>query len=235
MIKEKVILISSFLITFILIQGIMPAQAQTSHDFEFTLLDSSVVSLSDYSDKPIILDWSASWCTFCKENQKTFEKMHPEYKNLVEFITISYGGSGDDLSDVKSMKDRGNYNWTFALDHTDYASTVGTQNADIWILDTNRQIVKEWDHAIVGQTTLSNELAKVIGNITSLVTSEVTITSGNTTFVKTTTYTTTSSININDDKEINTLGLGDNPIFLGFLGVSAVIAAVIGVLKIKKD
>ncbi|MHA2250359.1 MAG: TlpA family protein disulfide reductase [Candidatus Kariarchaeaceae archaeon] len=221
-------------VLLLLMQGFTSVEGKTVQDFEFTLLDTSTIKLSEYGDKAIILDWAASWCPSCKENQKTFAKLYPEYKDYVEFLTISYGGSGDTLDKVQSMRNEGNYKWTFGLDHSNYAATVGASNADIWILDTNFELVKSWKYAVVNQNTLASELAKVVGVITTNATSEVTVTSNGTTFVETSTFETTSSIIPETENEVITFGLASNPFFLGFLGVSGVIAIVLGVAKVTK-
>ena len=192
----------------------------TAEKFDFTLLNGSAANLGDFQDKPIVLDWSASWCSFCKENQKTFNSIYSDFKEYAYFITISYGSSGDDLDDVAEIQSRGNYPWTFALDTEDYSATADTQNADVWILDTDLNIIHSWNHGIVAKVDFSDKLAGVIGEVTSV------ITSGDTTI---------TSVNSNPigevDDELRTFGLLENPLFLGFIVISVVAIILIGYSK----
>lgn len=213
----------SIILAIILMFPIGQSQAafpETAEKFDFTLLNGSPANLGDYQDKPIVLDWSASWCSFCKENQKTFNSIYNDFKEYAYFITISYGGSGDDLADVAEIQSRGNYPWIFALDTEDYSATADTQNADVWILDTDLNLIHSWNHGIVAKVDFSNKLTEVIGEVTSI------ITSGDTTI---------TSVNSNPigevDEELRTFGLFENPLFLGFVVISVVAVVFIGISK----
>jgi thiol-disulfide isomerase/thioredoxin len=205
-----------------------PAQ---SDDFEFTLADGSLAMLSDFQDKPILLDWSASWCPSCDVNKRTIDSLYNDFVNFTNFITISYGGSGDTLAKVNQEK--GDYPWTFALDHTNYAGDAGANNADIWILDQNFTLRYSWDYSEVPKLVLAEKLNDVIGIVTSETTSEVTSTStttiitddstitSETVIISNTTITSLASIDLNTiEDEILPVGLFENPLFVGFVVLS---------------
>ncbi|MFV2016373.1 MAG: hypothetical protein ACC656_13155, partial [Candidatus Heimdallarchaeota archaeon] len=93
----------------------------------------------------------------------------------------------------------------------------------VWILDTNLTIVYSWDYALVGKSDFSNKLSAVIGGITSEVTSEITVTSGDTTFTTTTVSTTVIDNPVSKvDEEVQTFGLFENPLFVGFLFLTGI-------------
>lgn len=153
-----------FTILLILTPLAVPAKGVgESHDFTFTLLDGSKASLSDYGDRPILLDWSASWCFNCRENHKNFASIYPDYKEYVNFITISYYGSRDNLDDVRSSQSEGNYPWIFGLDTENYADTVEVSNAYVWILHANLTLMKEYPYSIVPTSSLIADLNTVLG------------------------------------------------------------------------
>lgn len=212
--------ISLFLIISILNTTVISGFPAQADDFEFTLTNNNIVKLSDFNDKVIVLDWSASWCPLCKENQKIINSIYSDFKNYTNFITISYKGSGDNLNDVIGYQS--SYPWFFALDTENYASIAGTQNADVWILDQQLNSVYTWDYAIITKSDFVDKLSQTIGIVTSEITSE-------TTFTSEMVITTENSISIGDvGDEINTLGLFENSLFLGFLGFS-----IIGVIYIQ--
>lgn len=147
--------------SFSLSQSVAPGASSvttTIEDFSFTKTDDSIVSLYAFSGKPVILEWGASWCGVCKDNQETMGELYALYGDSVHFISLSYGGSGDSLSDVSRMKNDGSYTWTFGLDHTNVASTHQVRNGFLWILDSSFNLVKEWRYSIVQASAIQNEV-----------------------------------------------------------------------------
>jgi thiol-disulfide isomerase/thioredoxin len=227
-----------------------PSQAD---DFVFTTTDDTVVSLSDFQDKPIVIDWSATWCPLCHNNQDTINSIYNDFVNYTNFITIYYGNSGDDLDDVKAEK--GSYPWTYAYDHTNYGAVAGANNADVWILDQNLNLKYSWDYSIVPKADLVSKLSEVIGIVTSAITSETVITTtdtitttsivteNNSTFEVETTLTsvsvgtsetiitTESSFSVDADNDLQTFRLLENPLFLGFTVLSSIGLLVVGLSK----
>lgn len=57
---------------------------------DFTVLNSEgkEVKLSDYFGKPIVLNFWASWCYYCKVEMPDFEKAHQKYSD-VQFLMIN--------------------------------------------------------------------------------------------------------------------------------------------------
>jgi thiol-disulfide isomerase/thioredoxin len=197
--------ISSLALIFtIVIPLTTPANAafpDKSQAFDFTLLDGSVSNLSEYQEKPIVLDWSASWCSFCKANQVMFSNVYEAISPHANLITISYGLSGDNLDKVKQIQQRGDYPWIFGLDHTEYSKDADTQNADIWIMDKDLNILYSWDHVILDQSDFLKKLSDVVG------------------------------VEIKVGEEVQTFGLFENPLFLGFVGISIIAVIVVFISK----
>lgn len=59
-------------------------------DIEAKDLEGNIVKISDFKGKVIVLDFWATWCHFCHEqNQEEFPKLKEKYKNE-DFVIISY-------------------------------------------------------------------------------------------------------------------------------------------------
>lgn len=192
-----------------------------SEKFDFTLTTGQVVNLSEYQDKPILLEWTASWCGLCEENLRVFRSIYDDFKEYAHFITLGYERSGDDLDIIRSIENSKTHGWDFGFDHTNYADVAGTANADVWIMDKELNIVHSWDEVIVTKSDLSAKLSDVIGEITSVITTDNIV------------ITSTVSFN-NNDKEFNTFGLLSNPLFLGFISISSILVVVIIIMKKKR-
>ena len=150
-------------------QDTVGIQAAVS-DFEFQRTDESTRSLSDYTEKQlIVIHWGASWCPLCKRNNVAISRIYSEYTNDVNFLSINYGGSGDNLDDVKD--DKGGYQWDFGLDVNDFAGSTDIspepRNAHTWVIKSSTlEVVKIWSYQTVSSSTLSNEIDRWLNDNT---------------------------------------------------------------------
>jgi peroxiredoxin len=64
-------------------------------DFTLEDIDGNKVSLSDYKDKIVILNFWAEWCRFCLEEMPDFNQLNKELENddEVEILTVNVGDS----------------------------------------------------------------------------------------------------------------------------------------------
>jgi thiol-disulfide isomerase/thioredoxin len=129
--------------------------------FDITLINGTIKNLSSYTDKPIVLNWGASWCPTCKGNLVSMNKVFSQASPYFNFLTVSYGGSKDTLNDIEGLKDIGPYDWDFGFDKDDAASTFQVSNGYLWILNTNLEIVNAWNYTIVPQSQLVEEMNKI--------------------------------------------------------------------------
>lgn len=191
----------------LLLFNLIPAHSQT-YNFEFTTTDNEIRNINDYSDKPIVLDWAASWCSICKENQKAFNRIYDQYQSDVNFISISFGGSGDDIDDVKLMK--GAYPWTFGFDHSNAYEDYDVANGYVWILTVDLSLAQEWEYTVVSEDDLTTAIDAVLAGEDPLQD----------------TGPDEGGSNFGED-EVNSYGLQGNPLFIGFLAMISVIMIIL--------
>ena len=150
-------------------QDTVTIQATVSN-FEFQRTDEVTRSLSNYAEKQlIVIHWGASWCPICKTNNAAIASIYSKYTNDVNFLSINYGKSGDDLDDV--VDDKGTYQWDFGLDVNDYAGSTEIspkpRNAHTWVIkSSNLEVVKIWSYQRVSSSQLSNEIDKWLNDNT---------------------------------------------------------------------
>lgn len=152
----KINLIALFFLATLMLSSVPQSSGALTVDFSFQLTNDENVNISSYEGKPILLEWGASWCTICKRNQESMQKIYGEYKDRVQFISLSYGGSGDTLQDVKDIKSERGYQWDFGLDTNDYAATVDVANGYNWLLSEDLKILRTWNYTIVSSTDFAN-------------------------------------------------------------------------------
>ncbi len=63
-------------------------QAALAPDFTVYDVNGNEVSLSDYKGKPVVLNFWATWCYYCKEEMPDFNKAYKEYPD-VQFLMVN--------------------------------------------------------------------------------------------------------------------------------------------------
>ena len=86
-------------------------------DFTATLLDGSVVNLSDYQGAPVILNFWATWCGPCCNEMPAFQQLTDEYGAGLTVLAVNCGESA---TAVQSFVNANGYTFPIALD-TNYA------------------------------------------------------------------------------------------------------------------
>lgn len=86
-------------------------------DFSATLLDGSVVNLSDYQGAPVILNFWATWCGPCCSEMPAFQQLTNEYGAGLTILAVNCGESA---TAVQSFVSANGYTFPIALD-TNYA------------------------------------------------------------------------------------------------------------------
>lgn len=63
----------------------------TSNDYQWTLLDNKnqKVQLKELSDKPILINFWATWCPPCIAEMPSFDRLEKDYGNKVYFLFVS--------------------------------------------------------------------------------------------------------------------------------------------------
>ncbi|MEK4177046.1 TlpA disulfide reductase family protein [Aeribacillus sp. FSL W8-0870] len=83
--------------------------------FSLKGLDGKTHELKDYLDKPVVLNFWASWCPPCIEEAPNFVKLHNEYGKNVHILTVNLT-SIDDLQAAKIFAEEFGFVFPVLLD-----------------------------------------------------------------------------------------------------------------------
>ena len=70
--------------------------SKTAPDFSVRTLTGDTVSLDSLTNKPLVLNFAASWCGPCELEAPVLEKMYEKYKDRVNFFGIAVRDQEDD-------------------------------------------------------------------------------------------------------------------------------------------
>ena len=153
MIKMKMKLLAVFII-LLLSQTNSIYSDNSTIDFSFQTTDSEEKSIRDFYDKPLVIEWAASWCNACKKNQEAINEIYLDFIDDINFVSISVSISEDTIDDVKRMKQNRNYNWTFGLDINRVSIKYQVFNGYTWLVDTSGQILERWNGTLISAEIL---------------------------------------------------------------------------------
>ena len=83
-----------------------------AYSFKMKDIEGNEVTLKSLNDKPIILNFWASWCPPCKAELGDFEKMYKQYGNKINFVMLSVDEA---FSDALAIAEENGY--TFPIYH----------------------------------------------------------------------------------------------------------------------
>jgi thiol-disulfide isomerase/thioredoxin len=123
-----------------------PAAGPTTLAPSFSLEDRGGrrVSLSDFRDRVVLLDFWATWCAPCRASMPKVEKLHQRFRARgLQVIGVNMEGRSDD---VLEYIDDGGYSFLFLFDGGNWRSNIGraygvTSIPRSYLIDRHGQII----------------------------------------------------------------------------------------------
>lgn len=123
--------------------------------------------ISDFSDKPVLLESFAVWCPTCTRQQKEIRKLHEEIGDSVISISIDTDPN-EDKGKVLEHIERNSFNWFYAVSPVEFTRSLIDQfginivNAPSapMILICNGEHARQLDSGIKSVGELKEELAR---------------------------------------------------------------------------
>ncbi len=135
---------------------------QQAPDFETEDLAGHRLSLSDYrGQKPVLIDFWATWCGPCRQAMPDLQALHDEYGDKVEVLSID---QGEPVEKVAAFVAGQKYTLHFALDpDSGIGSKYGVTGIPTQVLVDRRGVVR-WIQVgfLPANTRLKAELQRLI-------------------------------------------------------------------------
>ena len=90
--------------------NVSPYVGHTAPDFELTNLKGQSIRLGDFRGRPVLINFWATWCSYCLQELPVIEKYYERYASEINVLAIEVG---DSLTDVRSIVTQ--YGFTFLV------------------------------------------------------------------------------------------------------------------------
>lgn len=91
--------------------------SQNAIDFTLPDTEGNTYSLSDFSGKPILLDFTASWCSWCHVQAPELIRLYNDFKNEVTVLSIN---TGENTATARNNKEKMRAEWKFLVDQDQF-------------------------------------------------------------------------------------------------------------------
>lgn len=88
-------------------------------DFTVTDYDGNKVKLSDFKGKPIVLNFWATWCYYCKVEMPDFNEAYKKYPDVQFLMVNATGVNGETVESAKAYVEQEKYEFDVFFD-TEY-------------------------------------------------------------------------------------------------------------------
>lgn len=107
--------------------------AETAPDFTMTNASGEEIKLSDFFDKPVVLNFWASWCGPCKSEMPHFEDAYQKYGEDINFVIVNLtDGARETVENASDFIEKQGYTFPLYFDtNTEGAMTYGTYSIPV--------------------------------------------------------------------------------------------------------
>lgn len=134
-----------------------PENQETAPAPDFTVVDAdgSAVHRSDFTGKPLVVNFWASWCSPCKSEMPDFNEAYAAYRDDVQFMMVNLtDGSRETLESAKAYIEEQGYDFPVYYDvEQDAACTYAVSSIPTtYFFDADGVAVAKASGAIDGET-----------------------------------------------------------------------------------
>ena len=111
------------------------------------------------NEKPIVINFWATWCVPCIEEFPEFEELNKKYSDKVQFLMVS----DEDISIIEKFKEKKGYNLNMVRSSKTFDKYGLMLRPATYFYDSNGKLVSKFAGGITKEE-LENEIKKIIEN-----------------------------------------------------------------------
>ena len=132
-------------------------------DFTVTDINGNKVNLSDYKGKPVVVNFWATWCYYCKVEMPDFNEAYKEYPDVQFLMVNATDGKHETVEIAKSYIEQEKYDFDVFFDTVD-RNAVRTYNVSNYpqtlFIDKDGNIVSQ-RIGMLSKDVLVQEIEKI--------------------------------------------------------------------------
>ena len=131
-------------------------------DFTVTDINGNKVNLSDYKGKPVVVNFWATWCYYCKVEMPDFNEAYKEYPDVQFLMVNATGTNGETVKTAKAYIEEEKYEFPVFFDtQHDALKTYGVSSFPQTIfIDKDGNIVSQ-RIGMLSKDVLVQEIEKI--------------------------------------------------------------------------
>ncbi len=137
-------------------------QGNVAPDFTVTDYDGNKVRLSDFKGKPVVLNFWATWCYYCKVEMPDFNEAYKKYPDVQFLMVNATGTNGETVETAKAYVEQEKFEFPVFFDNEyDALKTYGISSFPMTIfIDEDGNIVSQ-RIGMLTMDTLESEIKKI--------------------------------------------------------------------------
>jgi thiol-disulfide isomerase/thioredoxin len=129
---------------------------------------NSYFKISDFKDKPVLLESFAVWCPTCTQQQKEIKKLHEDIGKEVISVSLDTDPSEEE-SKIKQHIENHGFDWRYAVSPSDMTqsltdefglSVISAPSAPVILICPDDQIARLLERGVKSPEKLKDEIAK---------------------------------------------------------------------------
>ena len=143
-------------------RGAAPKVGKPAPDFEMTLIDGSVVRLSDYKGRPVWINFWASWCPPCRAENPDIQEVYNRHKDADGLVLLA-PAIGEGRGSVADYMERADLSYPVGTDSdTQIAADYRVLGIPTHIFIDRDGTIAEIRVGAMSEKTMEKKIAKII-------------------------------------------------------------------------
>ena len=158
--NKKIFLLANIAVLIFFVRSAVAQEI--APDFNLTDIDGIQFSLSDYTEKVVLLDFFATWCGPCISEIPHLKSLHEKFGEDLVIISISVSSSSDTVESLLKFRQEHEMNWIIARDTIGVSDKYGVQYIPTLVIVDQEGYIQHRHVGLTEESVLHGEIVKIV-------------------------------------------------------------------------
>lgn len=158
--NKKIFLLANIAVLIFFVRSAVAQEI--APDFNLTDIDGIQFSLSDYTEKVVLLDFFATWCGPCISEIPHLKSLHEKFGEDLVIISISVSPSSDTVESLLRFRQEHEMNWIIARDTIGVSDKYGVQYIPTLVIVDQEGYIQHRHVGLTEESVLHGEIVKIV-------------------------------------------------------------------------